>query len=143
MTVTKPTSEKDIERSWYFFDLKGENLGRTSTKIAKILMGKAKPYFVRHLDCGDFVVIINAEKIKVTGQKATDKIYHFISGYASGVKSLSLNQMLARNPRRIVLDAVRGMLPHNRLGRKQITKCKVFCGPEHKHKAQNPVALEI
>ncbi len=131
MTVTKPTSEKDIERSWYFFDLKGENLGRTSTKIAKILMGKAKPYFVRHLDCGDFVVAVNAKSIKVTGKKETSKTYYSYSGYPGGLSSRTLEKLREEKPEEIMYHAVRGMLPQNRLRDKMLARLFVFPMNEH------------
>lgn len=126
MTITKPTSQKDIKRDWYFFDLKEANLGRVSTKIAKILMGKSKPYFVRHLDCGDFVVAVNAKAVKVTGKKETDKIYYSYSGYPGGLTMKALQKLREEKPEEIISHSVRGMLPQNRLRDKMLSRLYVF-----------------
>lgn len=132
-----------VQRKWYLVNAEDQVLGRLATKVADLLRGKGKVDYTPHVDSGDFVIIINAEKIKSTGNKITDKIYNFISGYSSGVLALSQADLLKRNPTKVVMEAVRGMLPHNRLGRKQLTKCKVFKGAEHTHQAQKPVEIKL
>ncbi|MCL4353205.1 50S ribosomal protein L13 [Patescibacteria group bacterium] len=129
---TRQTSEKEIKRDWYLFDLKEKNLGRTSSAIAEILMGKTKPYFVRHLDCGDFVVAVNAREIKVTGKKESSKVYYAYSGYPGGLKTKTLGKLREDNPERIIYHAVRGMLPQNRLRDRMLARLFVFPGHEHK-----------
>jgi large subunit ribosomal protein L13 len=138
--VAKPT---DRERNWLVVDATGQTLGRLATRIADALRGKGKPEYTPHIDTGDFVVVINAEKISVTGNKRTEKMYHRHSGFPGGLKSRSLNEMLERRPEEVIRIAVKGMLPKNRLARKQITKLKVYAGPEHPHAAQKPELLEI
>ena len=138
--VAKPT---DRERNWLLVDANGQTLGRLSTQIADALRGKRKPTYTPHIDTGDFVVVINAEKIAVTGNKLEDKRYYRHSGYPGGLKSRSLAEQLARQPEEVIRKAVKGMLPRNRLARKQLTKLKIYAGPEHPHAAQQPVSMEI
>ena len=131
------------ERNWVLVDANGQNLGRLATQIADLLRGKRKPTYTPHCDVGDFVVVVNAEKIAVTGNKRTEKMYYRHSGYPGGIKSRTLNDMLERRPEEVLRLAVKGMLPRNRLARKQITKLKIYAGPEHPHAAQKPEPLEI
>ncbi len=138
--VTKP---KDIEREWYVVDAAGQNLGRLATRIAAILRGKHKPIFTPNLDTGDFVIVVNAEKIAVTGGRLDEKMYYRHSGYHGGLKTVSLRRQLETYPDRAIRAAVKGMLPRNRLGRKLIKKLKVYAGPEHPHQAQKPKSLEL
>jgi large subunit ribosomal protein L13 len=140
---TYVANSNDRERNWYVVDAAGKNLGRLSTQIADALRGKRKPTYTPHVDTGDFVVVINAEKITVTGNKRTEKRYYRHSGYPGGLKSRSLNEMLDRRPEEVIRIAVKGMLPRNRLARKQITKLKIYAGPDHPHAAQQPQPLEI
>ncbi len=140
---TYVATPQDRERNWVLVDANGQNLGRLATQIADLLRGKRKPTYTPHCDVGDFVVVVNAEKISVTGKKRTEKMYHRHSGYPGGLKSRSLNEMLERRPEEVIRIAVKGMLPKNRLARKQITKLKVYAGPEHPHAAQKPEPLEI
>jgi large subunit ribosomal protein L13 len=134
---------EDVERRWYVVDAEGETLGRLATRIADTLRGKRKPEYTPHVDTGDFVVVVNAEKISVTGNKRAEKLYHRHSGYPGGLKTRTLNDMLERRPEEVIRLAVKGMLPKNRLARKQITKLKVYAGPDHPHAAQKPQPMEI
>lgn len=129
--TTKATKASEIERSWHLIDVKGEILGRMATKIADILMGKSKSYFVRSLDCGDFVVVINAKSVKVTGKKETEKTYTRYSGYPGGIRSETLRELRARKPEEVVRHAVAGMLPRNRLHDRMLTRLFIF--PEENH----------
>jgi large subunit ribosomal protein L13 len=138
--VAKPT---DRERNWLVVDAEGQTLGRLATQIADALRGKRKPTYTPHIDTGDFVVVVNAEKIAVTGQKRTEKMYYRHSGYPGGLKSRTLNDMLERRPEEVIRLAVKGMLPRNRLGRKQLTKLKVYAGPDHPHAAQQPQPMAL
>jgi large subunit ribosomal protein L13 len=133
----------DRERNWVLVDARGQTLGRLATQIADVLRDKRKPTYTPHCDVGDFVVVINAEQISVTGNKRAEKLYHRHSGYPGGLKSRTLEQMLDRRPEEVLRLAVKGMLPRNRLARKQITKLKIYAGPEHPHAAQKPEPLEI
>lgn len=133
---TYSTKASDIERQWHVIDASGKVLGRLATQAASLLMGKHKPIFSRNLDTGDFVVIINAEKVRVTGNKAKQKLYYRHSGYPGGLKSISLERMMQTNPTRVIEQAVEGMLPHNRLGASMMKKLKVYAGEEHPHLAQ-------
>ena len=133
----------EITREWYLVDAEGKTLGRLATQIADTLRGKRKPQFTPHVDTGDFVIVVNAEKIAVTGNKRAAKMYYRHSGYPGGLKSRTLNDMLARRPEEVIRLAVKGMLPRNRLARKQLTKLKVYAGPEHPHAAQQPQPMEI
>jgi large subunit ribosomal protein L13 len=126
----------EIEKHWHVVDADGQTLGRLATQVANILMGKHKPTYSRHLDMGDYVVVVNAEKIRVTGNKLRDKKYYHHSGYMGGIKERTLGTMLQRRPRRVVELAVRGMLPRNRLGRQLYRHLKVYGGPDHPHEAQ-------
>ena len=138
--TAKPT---DRQREWYIVDATGKTLGRLSTQIADILRGKRKPEYTPHVDTGDFVVVINAERIHVTGNKRAEKLYHRHSGYPGGLRTRTLEEMLERKPEDVIRLAVKGMLPRNRLARKQLTKLKVYAGPEHPHAAQEPKEIEI
>jgi large subunit ribosomal protein L13 len=138
--VANPT---DRERNWLVVDAAGKTLGRLATQIADLLRGKGKPTYTPHVDVGDFVVIVNAEKIRVTGNKLAAKRYYRHSGYPGGLRSRTLAEMLERRPEEVIRKAVRGMLPRSRLGRKQLTKLKVYAGPDHPHAAQKPQPLEI
>ena len=138
--VATPT---DRERNWLLVDAEGQTLGRLATRIADALRGKRKPTFTPHVDVGDFVVVVNAEKISVTGAKRQEKLYHRHSGYPGGLKTRTLEEMLEKRPEEVIRIAVKGMLPKNRLARKQLTKLKVYAGPEHPHAAQQPQKLEI
>ena len=133
----------DRERNWLLVDAEGQTLGRLATQIADALRGKRKPAYTPHVDTGDFVIVVNAEKISVTGQKLQEKKYYRHSGYPGGRKSRTLNDMLERRPEEVIRLAVKGMLPKNRLARKQLTKLKVYAGPEHPHVAQQPKPLEL
>jgi len=140
---TYATKSKDIERKWYLVDAEDKVLGRLASEIARLLMGKHKPYVARHLDVGDFIIVINAEKVRLTGRKLEQKQYFRHSGYSGGAKTVGLDKMLAEKPREVIRHAVRGMLPHNSLGRQQLKKMKIYAGPDHPHKAQQPEPLEI
>ncbi|HEY2219796.1 MAG TPA: 50S ribosomal protein L13 [Gaiellaceae bacterium] len=128
----------EIQRDWYVVDAEGQTLGRLATQIAERLRGKGKPQFTPHVDTGDFVVVVNAEKIAVTGNKLDDKLYYRHSGYPGGLRQRTLREQLDRLPTEVLRKAVRGMLPRNRLGRQQLTKLKIYAGPEHPHAAQEP-----
>jgi large subunit ribosomal protein L13 len=129
------------ERTWYVVDAEGRTLGRMATRIADTLRGKLKPEYTPHCDVGDFVVVVNAEKIHVTGRKREQKRYWRHSGYPGGIRSRTLGEQLERRPEEVIRKAVKGMLPRNRLARQQLTKLKVYAGPEHPHKAQLPQPL--
>ena len=133
----------EVERKWVLIDADGATLGRLATKAARILRGKDKPQFTPHTDTGDFVIIINADKVKLTGNKAEHKSYWRYSGWLGGLKTESYKDAMAKHPERVVEHAVKGMLPHNTLGRKQGMKLKVYAGPEHPHAAQNPVKIDL
>jgi len=134
---------KDIERGWYLVNAEGKILGRLASEIAKVLRGKHKPIYTPHLDCGDYVIVINADKVRVTGRKLDQKMYYRHSGYPGGLKSISLRNQLQKHPERVLEAAVRGMLPKNRLGRKMMRKLKVYAGDSHRHQAQQPKVLEL
>ncbi|MFP4322491.1 MAG: 50S ribosomal protein L13 [Anaerolineales bacterium] len=129
---------ENIERKWYVFDAQGQTLGRLATQIATVLRGKHKPEFAPHVDVGDYVIVINAERIHVTGRRLDQKLYYRHSQYPGGLRSLTLRQQLDKHPERVLELAVRGMLPRNRLGRQMLKKLKVYAGPEHPHQAQKP-----
>ena len=133
----------ELERRWYVVDADGKNLGRLATRIADTLRGKNKPEYTPHVDTGDFVVVVNAEKIAVTGKKLDDKIYYRHSGYPGGLKQRTLREQLERRPTEVLRAAVKGMLPRNRLARAQIGKLKIYAGPEHPHEAQQPQPLPL
>ncbi|NLM19463.1 MAG: 50S ribosomal protein L13 [Clostridiaceae bacterium] len=138
--VAKPS---EIERKWYVIDVKDQILGRVATEIATVLRGKHKPEFTPFLDTGDYVIVVNAEKIKVSGNKEKDKIYRRHSGYPGGLKEVTLGEVRAKHPERIIKQAVKGMLPKNALGRQMLKKLKIYAGPEHKNQAQKPEIWEI
>ena len=140
---TYSAREADIERQWYVVDAQGKTLGRLSSEIAKILRGKHKPIYTPHVDCGDYVVVINAEKIWTTGRKLDQKIYYRHSGYPGGLKQITLRDQLDRFPERVIEHAVKGMLPKNRLVRRMFKKLKVYAGATHPHTAQQPQPLEL
>jgi large subunit ribosomal protein L13 len=133
----------DIERSWYVVDADGQTLGRMASQIAAILRGKHKPIFTPHMDCGDYVIVVNAEKVRVTGNRLDTKMYYRHSGYPGGLKKTVLREMLRTKPERVIEEAVRRMLPKNNLGRHMLKKLRVYAGPEHNHQAQNPEPLEF
>jgi len=132
----------EVERKWYLIDAEGKTLGRLAVLIANMLRGKHKPQFTPHVDTGDFIVVINAEKVVVTGKKETDKIYYSHTGYPGGFKATAFKDLMAKNPCAAIEKAVKGMLPHNTLGQEQFNKLKVYAGPNHPHQAQNPVLLD-
>jgi len=133
---TYSTKASDIKRQWHVIDASDKVLGRLATQIAGLLMGKHKPIFSRHLDTGDFVVVINADKVRVTGNKAKQKLYYRHSGYPGGLKSISLEKMMQTNPTRVIEHAVKGMIPHTRLGASMVKKLRVYVGDTHPHQAQ-------
>ena len=133
----------EVERKWYVVDAEGRTLGRLATEVAKILRGKNKPQYTPHVDVGDFVVVVNAEKVAVTGKKAEQKVYRRHSGYPGGMKETSYGRMMERRPEEILRRAVYGMMPKTRLARQQFRKLKIYAGPEHPHAAQNPQQLEV
>ncbi len=136
-------SAATVERTWYVIDARDVVLGRVATQAAALLRGKHKPTFAPHVDCGDFVIIINAEKVSLSGQKLRDKYDYRHSNFPGGLTATSYGDLIQKNPRRLVEKAVKGMLPHNRLGRQLSSKLKVYAGPEHPHSAQKPVPFTI
>ena len=140
-TFTEKTA--NIRQEWYVVDAQGLTLGRLAARIAPILKGKHKPTYTPHLDCGDFVIVINADKLRVTGRKLDQKLYYRHSGYPGGLTSISLRDQLQRHPERVLEEAVRGMLPKNRLGRRMFKKLKVYAGGSHPHQAQQPRPLDL
>ena len=134
-------SPATIERKWYVVDAEGQTLGRLSAEVAKVLRGKNKPVFTPHADCGDYVIVVNAEKIKVTGKKLDQKVYYHHSDYVGGMKETTLKEMLNTHPERVIEHAVKGMLPKGPLGRQMYTKLFVYAGPDHKQQAQKPEVL--
>jgi large subunit ribosomal protein L13 len=133
----------EVQQRWFLVDAEGRTLGRLATQIADTLRGKTKPQYTPHVDTGDFVVVVNAEKIQVTGKKLDDKIYYRHSGYPGGLKQRTLREQLERRPTEVLRAAVKGMLPRNKLARRQITKLKIYAGPEHPHEAQAPEPLPL
>lgn len=133
----------DIDRKWYVVDAEGKTLGRLATEVAKVLRGKHKPIYTPHMDTGDFVIVVNAAQVILTGNKLRDKLYFRHSDYPGGLKVMNYEKLLQTHPERAIERAVKGMLPHNRLGRKLYRKLKVYRGPEHPHKAQKPEPLEV
>lgn len=140
---TVSVREQDIQRDWYVVDAQGQTLGRLASRIATLLRGKHKPTYTPHVDCGDYVIVVNADKIHVTGRKLTQKKYYRHSGYPGGIKQTTLRDQLQKFPDRVIEAAVRGMLPRNRLGRRMFNKLKVYAGPEHPHQAQQPKSIEF
>jgi large subunit ribosomal protein L13 len=133
----------EVERKWYVVDAEGKHLGRLATEIVRVLRGKNKPQYTPHVDVGDFVVVVNTDRVAVTGRKAEQKVYRRHSGYPGGMKETSYEQMLARKPTEVLRKAVYGMMPKTRLARKQFKKLKIYAGPEHPHAAQGPQTLEV
>ena len=133
----------EVERKWYVVDAEGKQLGRLATEIVRVLRGKNKPQYTPHVDVGDFVVVVNADRVAVTGRKAEQRIYRRHSGYPGGMKETSYEQMLGRKPTEVLRKAVYGMMPKTRLARKQFKKLKIYAGPEHPHAAQDPQTLEV
>jgi len=140
---TYSVKQRDIKREWYLVDASGKVLGRLASRVASILKGKHKPTYSPHLDVGDHVIIINADKIKVTGKKFHQKMYYHHTGYPGGLRSVSFRKIFQEKPERILYHAIWGMLPHNRLGRKMIKKLRIYAGAEHPHQAQKPKVLEL
>ncbi|MCE2424242.1 MAG: 50S ribosomal protein L13 [Pseudomonadales bacterium] len=140
---TVSTRREDAQHDWYVVDAEGRTLGRLASEIAKRLRGKHKPEYTPHVDTGDFIVVVNADKVKVTGRKETDKVYYRHSGYPGGIKATPLDKMREDHPDRILGNAVKGMLPRNPLGRAMLRKLKIYAGPTHPHAAQQPKALEL
>jgi large subunit ribosomal protein L13 len=140
---TYQANAQDRERGWYVVDAEGKTLGRLATQIANVLRGKHKPTYTPHVDVGDFVIVVNAEKVAVTGDKREKKLYWRHSGYPGGIRSRTLGDLLEKRPEEVIRKAVKGMLPRNRLARQQLRKLKVYAGPEHPHQAQQPKELEI
>jgi len=143
MRTTYMAKPNAVERKWYVVDVAGQRVGRVATLIASILRGKLKPEFTPHVDTGDFVVVVNAEKIVFSGNKLQKKIYYRHTGHPGGLREVRAIDMLQKHPERIIYTAVKGMLPHNTLGRQQLTKLKVYSGTEHPHEAQQPIPWEL
>lgn len=141
--TTVSTKPAEVRREWYLVDATDKTLGRMASEIAHRLRGKHKPEYTPHVDTGDYIVVVNAEKIRVTGNKLADKIYHHHTGYIGNLKSISLGKLLQKAPERVIEAAVKGMLPKNILGRAMFKKLRVYAGPEHGHEAQQPKPLEI
>ena len=140
---TTSIKQNEIVEDWYLVDADGQTLGRLASKVAQLIRGKSKPHFTPHMDMGDFVIVINAEKVRVTGNKEEDKKYWHHTGFPGGQKESSLKRMRNEHPERIIANAVKGMLPHNRLGRKLNKHLKVYAGIEHPHTAQSPQTVEL
>ena len=140
---TVSTKPAEVKRTWYVVDAEGKTLGRLATEIARRLRGKHKPEYTPHVDTGDYIVVVNAEKIRVTGNKEKDKIYYKHTGYVGNLKAIPLGKLRKTHPDRIISQAVKGMLPRNPLGRAMFSKLKVYAGPEHNHQAQQPQPLEL
>jgi large subunit ribosomal protein L13 len=140
---TESAKPATVRRAWYLVDAEGKTLGRLATEIARRLRGKHKPQYTPHVDTGDYIVVINAEKVRVTGNKLQDKMYYRHTGYVGNLRQTRLSDMLATHPERVIEFAVKGMLPHNPLGRAMYRKLKVYAGTEHRHQAQQPQPLEI
>ena len=140
---TYTAKPSDIKQDWFVVDASGKTLGRLATEIAKRLRGKHKPEYTPYMDTGDYIVVINAKEVKVTGNKATDKIYHHHTGFPGGLKSITFDKLIEKRPEMVIEKAVKGMLPRGPLGREMYRKLKVYPGAEHKHAAQQPKALEI
>ena len=139
---TYQATKEELDRKWYLVNAEGKVLGRLSTELAKILKGKNKPIYTPHLDTGDFVIVVNAGKVTLTGKKLKDKIYYHHTGYPGGIKQMNAEKLLAKKPTEMIRMAVKGMLPKNSLGRQMIRKLKIYAGPNHPHEAQRPIPLE-
>ncbi len=140
---TAMANKETIERKWYVVDAEGQTLGRFASELAKILRGKHKPTYTPNVDCGDYVIVLNCDKIKVTGRKESQKMYRHHTGWVGNLKEVKYSDMMKKHPERIIIHAVKGMLPKNSLGRQMIKKLKVYTGSEHNHEAQKPEVLEI
>lgn len=140
---TVSAKKESVSREWYVVDATDKTLGRLSTAIANRLRGKHKPEYTPHVDTGDYIVVVNAEKIKVTGNKTTDKVYHHHSGYPGGIKSITFDKLIDKAPERVIEKAVKGMMPKNKLSRSMMSKLKIYAGNEHPHSAQQPMPLDI
>jgi large subunit ribosomal protein L13 len=140
---TYQAKKEELEHQWYLVDAEGKILGRVATELAKILRGKNRPTFTPHVDTGDFVVVVNAEKVVLTGKKMKDKIYYHHTGYPGGIKEVNAEKLLAKKPTDLLRMAVKGMLPKNSLGRQMLRKLKIYAGPNHPHEAQKPVSIQI
>ncbi|XVG96008.1 50S ribosomal protein L13 [Eubacteriales bacterium KG127] len=138
--IAKP---HEVERKWYVVDAEGQTLGRVASQVASVLRGKNKPTYTPHVDCGDYVIVINAEKIEVTGKKRKEKVYKHHTGYPGGLRETTFEKLIARKPEEIIRHAVKGMMPKGKLGRQMYKKLKVYAGPEHNHTAQKPETLEF
>jgi large subunit ribosomal protein L13 len=138
--IAKPA---EVERKWYVVDADGKNLGRMASQIAAVLRGKNKPTYTPHVDCGDYVIVINAEKVAVTGKKRQEKIYKRHTGYPGGLRELTFEQLMEKHPEEVVKHAIKGMMPTGKLGRQMYKKLKVYAGPEHNHQAQKPEVLDF
>ncbi len=143
MEKTFVTRKEDVQRDWFVVDATWQTLGRLATRVARMLRGKHKPTYSPSIDTGDYVIVVNAEKIHVTGRKLDQKVYYRYTGYPGGLREITLRDQLQKHPTRVVEHAVRGMLPKNRLGRQMIKKLKVYAGPDHPHEAQQPESLEL
>jgi len=143
MKTTYMPKKNEVERKWLHIDAKGKTLGRLASSIANLLRGKHKPIYTPHFDCGDFVIVTNAEKVVVTGHKMEDKVYHSHSGYPGGHKQITLSKLLSKHPEKVIEKAVKGMLPHNRLGRALYRKLYVYKGENHPHQAQKPKNVNL
>lgn len=143
MNTTYSAKKQDSQREWFIVDAEGQTLGKLAVKVANVLRGKHKPTFTPHVDAGDFVVVINAEKIQVSGKKRDQKLYRHHTGYPGGLKTRTFRQMQSKHPERIIMKAVKGMLPHTRLGRQQLKKLKVYAGAQHPHQAQQPTSMSV
>lgn len=143
MEKTFVTKKEDVQREWYVVDAAGKTLGRLATRVARMLRGKHKPTYSPSVDTGDYIIVVNAEKIHVTGRKLDQKMYYRHTGYPGGLKEITLRNLLHKHPTRVIEHAVRGMLPKNRLGRRMFKKLKVYAGPNHPHEAQRPESLEL
>jgi large subunit ribosomal protein L13 len=135
--------KEELDRKWYLVNAEGKVLGRLSSELAKILKGKNKPTYTPHLDTGDFVIVVNAGKVTLTGKKLKDKIYYHHTGYPGGIRQMNAEKLLAKKPTEMIRMAVKGMLPKNSLGRQMLRKLKIYAGPNHPHEAQRPVSLEL
>ena len=140
---TYQAKKEDFDHKWYLVNAEGKVLGRLSTELAKILKGKNKPTYTPHIDTGDFVVVVNAGKVTLTGKKMTDKIYYHHTGYPGGIKEMNAEKLLAKKPTEMIRIAVKGMLPKNSLGRQMMRKLKIYSGPNHPHEAQKPTPLDL
>lgn len=138
--IAKP---HEVERKWYVVDAEGKTLGRVASQVASVLRGKNKPTFTPHVDCGDYVIVINADKVQVTGKKAKEKVYKHHTGYPGGLRETTFEKLIARKPEEVIRHAVKGMMPKGKLGRQMYKKLKVYAGPEHGHAAQKPEVLEF